>query len=234
MSIPNCTRCGLSPKACRQPDGRAPDWCPTLTRPELTAEALSRYDLPETLRLARQASLQEAAGYADRERRPPISHPFKCRLEETLEYCQRIAARRVGLAFCMGLSHEAAILSSILERHRLEVVGVACKVGGVPKEHIGLTDADKVHVGQYETMCNPILQALVLNEAGTDLNLMLGLCVGHDALFLQHIQGLTTVFAVKDRITGHNPLAAVYTARSYYKRIARAPLESTEDQEKEP
>jgi uncharacterized metal-binding protein len=233
MATPNCTRCGVAPKLCRELNGRAPDWCPTLRNQHLMAETLHCYDLPKTLDLARQASLQEASGYADREQQPPVSHPFKCRLEETLEFGQRIDAHRVGLAFCVGLSREAAILSSIMERHGFEVVGVACKVGGVPKERIGLADADKVHVGQHETMCNPILQALLLNEAATDLNVMLGLCVGHDALFLQHVQAPTTVFAVKDRVTGHNPLAALYTSRSYYKRVARAPLEADGDQEKE-
>ena len=138
----------------------------------------------------------------------------------------RVGACRVGLAFCMGVDHEAALLAKLMEREGFEVVGVACKVGGVPKEHLGLTDAEKVHVGRYETMCNPILQALLLNEAATDVNVMLGLCVGHDALFLQSVRSPTTVFAVKDRVTGHNPLAALYASRSYYEWLGRTRSES--------
>ena len=34
-------------------------------------------------------------------------------------------------------------------------------------------------------MCNPILQAEKLNEQQTDVNIVMGLCVGHDSLFLQ-------------------------------------------------
>jgi uncharacterized metal-binding protein len=220
-STPNCARCYGRLQFCRDPNGRAPAWCPSVTREDLTARALEQYDLPKTLEFARQASLQEAAGYAGRERHSAVSYPVKCRLEETLQFCARIGAHRVGLAFCVGLRHEAAIFTSVFERRGHEVVGIACKVGGVPKERIGLTDADKLRVGQYETMCNPVLQALLLNEAETELNVMLGLCVGHDALFLQHVQGPTTVFAVKDRVTGHNPLAALYTSRSYYRRLAQ-------------
>jgi uncharacterized metal-binding protein len=50
---------------------------------------------------------------------------------------------------------------------------------------------------------------------------MLGLCVGHDSLFLKHIKGYATVFAVKDRVTGHNPMAALYTVRSYNQRFLK-------------
>ena len=67
-----------------------------------------------------------------------------------------------------------------------------------------------------DTMCNPILQALIVNDARTQLNVLLGLCVGHDSLFLRYAKAPATVLAVKDRVTGHNPLAAIYTSGSYY------------------
>ena len=40
--------------------------------------------------------------------------------------------------------------------------------------------------------------------------------MGHDSLFLSHSKKMCTVLAVKDRLLGHNPLAAVYTNHSYY------------------
>jgi uncharacterized metal-binding protein len=70
-------------------------------------------------------------------------------------------------------------------------------------------------------MCNPVFQAKLLNQAATQFNILLGLCVGHDSLFFQYAQAPTTVLAVKDRVTGHNPLAAVYLADTYYKRLTR-------------
>ena len=64
--------------------------------------------------------------------------------------------------------------------------------------------------------CNPILQAELLNEAGTELNIVMGLCVGHDSLFYKHAKGITTTLVTKDRVTGHNPAAVLYNAESYY------------------
>ena len=68
-------------------------------------------------------------------------------------------------------------------------------------------------------MCNPVLQAMILNREGTDFNVILGLCVGHDSLFLKYSEALCTVLAVKDRVLGHNPLAAVYNLDSYYRSL---------------
>jgi len=48
---------------------------------------------------------------------------------------------------------------------------------------------------------------------------LLGLCVGHDSLFIRQATAPVTVLAVKDRVTGHNPLAALYTSETYYQRL---------------
>jgi uncharacterized metal-binding protein len=66
-------------------------------------------------------------------------------------------------------------------------------------------------------MCNPIGQAKFLNKAKTDLNILLGLCVGHDSLFIKYSEAPITVFAAKDRVLAHNPLSAIYQSESYYK-----------------
>ena len=68
-------------------------------------------------------------------------------------------------------------------------------------------------------MCNPIGQALLLNEQKTDFNVIMGLCVGHDTLVMKYLEAPITTLAVKDRVTGHNPLAAIYLSESYYKKL---------------
>jgi len=68
-------------------------------------------------------------------------------------------------------------------------------------------------------MCNPIYQARLLNNEKTEFNILLGLCVGHDSLFFKYAEAPNTVLAVKDRVTGHNPLAAIYLSQSYYQKI---------------
>ncbi len=148
--------------------------------------------------------------------------PTKSRIEELIEFSKRMNYKRLGMAFCAGLASEASILSRILESRGFNVIAVACKVGTVPKEAIKVKDNEKIRIGQFETMCNPITQAKLLNRAKTDFNIMLGLCIGHDSLFLKYVKGLTTVFAVKDRVTGHNPLAALYTSGSYYQRLIKS------------
>ena len=39
-----------------------------------------------------------------------------------------------------------------------------CKVGGVLKEKSGIKDEQKIATGFPEVMCNPIMQAFVLND----------------------------------------------------------------------
>ena len=48
---------------------------------------------------------------------------------------------------------------------------------------------------------NPIYQAEKLNEHDTDFNVVIGLCVGHDSLFINHSKAPCTVLSVKDRKT---------------------------------
>ena len=221
--LPACARCGLRPaeRACLYKEGRGPNSCPTQKMKETLDEAMLRYRESTTFEFARQASIQEGEGYADREAIPFVLRPFKSRLEETHEFAARMGYRRLGLAFCVGLRSEAGALDKVLTARGFEVVSVICKAGCIPKEEIGLTDSQKINPGTFETVCNPVGQALVLNKVKTDFNILLGLCVGHDSLFFQHAQAPTTVFAVKDRVMGHNPMAALYTLGSYYRRLKK-------------
>jgi uncharacterized metal-binding protein len=50
---------------------------------------------------------------------------------------------------------------------------------------------------------------------------VVGLCVGHDSLFFKYAQAPTTVLVAKDRVFGHNPAAALYLSRSYYRKLMR-------------
>ena len=138
----------------------------------------------------------------------------KTRVEGVIEFARRIGAKKIGIATCAGLIRETRILTKILRHHGFEVYGVACKAGMVKKVDIGMPkEYEKVGIN----ICNPILQAKILNNEQTDLNIVMGLCVGHDSLFYKYAQALTTTLVAKDRVTGHNPAAALYTLESYYK-----------------
>ena len=98
---------------------------------------------------------------------------------------------------------------------------MCCKVGAEPKESIGIKPEEKIMgFDKFESMCNPIAQAELLNRQNVDFSVLLGLCIGHDTLFIKYCKSPMTVIAVKDRVTGHNPLAALYlTSSMYYSRL---------------
>ena len=104
-------------------------------------------------------------------------------------------------------------------RHGFEVYGVGCKAGTQKKTSVGIPECCE---GIGVNMCNPILQAKLLNKAKTDLNVVVGLCVGHDSLFYKYSEALTTTAVTKDRVLGHNPVAALYTADSYYSKLKKS------------
>jgi uncharacterized metal-binding protein len=193
--------------------------CPTLTHKELLSKANLEYENPETSLFARQASIQEASCYENRHERPYVMQPTKTRIAEICEFAKRMGYKRLGLVFCVGLSNEAAIVDGILKKKDFDVVSVCCKAGRTSKDLLSIEDKDKIFQGTDESMCNPIFQAMTVNEQKTEFNILLGLCVGHDSLFFKHAQAPTTVLAVKDRVTGHNPLAAIYLHDSYYKKL---------------
>ncbi len=141
------------------------------------------------------------------------------RVEEIIEFANRIGAKKIGIATCAGLIEEGKIFADILAAKGLDYYSVICKVGSVDKTEIGILEEHKVRPGSHESMCNPILQARILNYHKTDLNVVVGLCVGHDSLFIKYSDAPVTTLVTKDRVKGHNPVAALYTAHSYYKRL---------------
>ncbi|MFH1351393.1 MAG: DUF1847 domain-containing protein, partial [Pseudomonadota bacterium] len=207
----NCVKCKIVRKICRTPEGKGPKFCPTLKQGQVIERALEEYDKPEIREFARQASIQEGECYANRDQKPYVIHPTKPRVLEIMEFANKMGYKKLGVAFCAGVTHEAGILGEILEKNDFHVVAVSCKLGGIPKERIGVKDEEKINIGNHESMCNPVAQAMVLNDAKTDFNILLCLCVGHDSLFFKYVEAPTTVLAAKDRVSGHNPMGALYT-----------------------
>jgi uncharacterized metal-binding protein len=219
--IPTCASCDLqlNRKICYTAEGVGSKCCPTLTDEKVLREANKEYESADIREFARQASIQEAECYANRHRRPYIMQPTKTRMQEICEFAHKMGYERLGLAFCAGLVKEAAAVEEILKAHGFDVVSVLCKVGRTSKEKIGIKDEEKIYQGTDEAMCNPIYQAKLLNHVKSQFNILIGLCVGHDSLFFKYAEAPTTVLAAKDRVTGHNPLAAIYLSESYYQKI---------------
>jgi uncharacterized metal-binding protein len=172
--------------------------CRTGTDCFATAEQhLAMYGDREVGELHRAASAIEARHYCQAPR-----------LQETLLFARELGCKRLGLAFCVGLADEAKVIEEILAQD-FEVVSVCCKLSGIAKRHLNL---ERISVDNPdEVMCNPAGQADLLNQAQTDLNIVCGLCVGHDAMFAKMSNAPVTTLIVKDRVLAHNPIGAVYS-----------------------
>lgn len=180
--------------------------CPTCTQEALAEEARVRYADGENHLFFLNSLRQVSASHIIDENGKPT--PCKTRAEEIIDFCKRMNYKKVGLAFCAAFDKQANCFAQMLLDNGFDVVSIICKVGGIEKEDVGLEMESKVIPQRREITCNPIEQAMILNEANTEFNIMLGLCVGHDSLFLKTSNAMCTVLAVKDRVNNHDPLKA--------------------------
>jgi uncharacterized metal-binding protein len=204
----SCSDCGLL--NCYRHDKRFPDFCLTEGADHEVVRKISRRYRgrnPDAV-IARAAAEVEGVYYGK-----------LTRVEEIIAFANRISAKRIGIATCIGLIQETRVFVKVLKAHGILPYTVLCKVGSVDKTEIGIPDELKVKKGSYEAICNPILQARLLNEQKTDLNVMVGLCVGHDSLFIKYSDAPVTTLITKDRVLAHNPAAALYTSNFYYQRL---------------
>ena len=186
---------------------QAPEFCPSVVRPELIEEAKAKLKDSENQQMAQDVA------------RTWKDYGKLTRVEETVLYAKLRGYKKLGVAFCVGLSQEAELFTNLLFNEGFEVVSVCCMCGGLSSEDVALPEEEKIVPGQRQPMCNPIGQAAVLDAEGCELNILLGLCVGDDTLFVKHSNAPVTVLAVKDRVLAHNPLGALYTSRNFYTRL---------------
>lgn len=218
----NCAKC--TEQLCRNSSSlKGPKNCPTKIESNLIKSVMKEYDASDLREYARITSVIEGMSY-HRVGWSEEPTPLTTRLEEIIRFAAMMNYKKLGVAFCVGLIEEAKMLVTLLENSGFDVVSVCCKVGGIAKENIGIKDEEKIRPGQHESMCNPVAQAAILNKEKCDLDIMIGLCVGHDSLFIKYAVAPVTVFAVKDRLLGHNPLASLYQSHAYYRRLEEPDL----------
>jgi len=203
-----CSECGTV--NCYRQDKKFPPFCQTETTSKAALEkAVRRYRGKGRDAVIARAAVEVEGTYYGK----------LTRVEEIIAFANRIGAKRIGIATCVGLIEESRVFVKVLRLHGLEAHTVLCKVGSVDKTEIGIPETLKVKPGCHEALCNPVLQAQLLNAQKTDLNVVVGLCVGHDSLFMKHSDAPVTTLITKDRVLGHNPAAALYTSNFYYKRL---------------
>lgn len=167
-----------------------PKTCPTKTHKALTKDS-SPY-LEEPLK-----SIMHAADQA------PFTeeNQLRNRVEEIVFYAHSLGMKRIGIAFCVSLMAEAQNFAKRLEQEGLIPIPVCCRVGAVDYAEIGLP---KKHPEKFASICNPVAQGKLLNLAGSDLVVQLGLCLGHDMILQQTCDAPVTTLVVKDRALDHH------------------------------
>lgn len=126
--------------------------------------------------------------------------PGKNRIMEIRNYAIKAGIKRIGIAHCTAVQKEAELLKQNL-LNDFEVYSIDCKYGKIPSTEFLGADAKGIS-------CNPAGQAEYLAANNTELNIVMGLCVGHDMVFQSKSKAPFTTLLVKDREYKHNPMEA--------------------------
>jgi len=137
-----------------------------------------------------------------------------CRVAELVYFCLGMKYDRIGIAYCIDLMEPAGVLAGLLRRF-FDVFPVCCKVGGI-RVADPLAGEDEHGSGASGSCvaCNPKGQAEILNSLNTDINIIVGLCMGIDCLFAQASRAPVSTLFVKDKSLVNNPIGAIYS--DYY------------------
>lgn len=202
----------------------SPGNCPGKAHPDVMGDSFELFKGEgEDAKLARVAARVEGLCYQPVPGSTAVNARWT-RVEDTIAFAKLMDYKLIGIATCIGLLEESAKLTAILEGQGFKVASVCCKAGSIDKLDLGLKEEDKVRPGNFEPACNPIAQARILNGLSTDMNLIVGLCVGHDMLFNKYSEAPVSTLVVKDRVTGHNPVSVLYGQNFYYKRLQSQPV----------
>jgi uncharacterized metal-binding protein len=217
--IPRCAKCPsaycTSAPMEKISKDTLPANCPMKISPETVINSGKRYKDDDVRRLYVPATITEKEAYQVVR---GVRMAVRPRIKELVEFSKLLGIKKIGIAFCAGLRDEALRLTTILEEQGFEVASVLCKCGGADKTKLGVAKQDKIGSPEkFEAGCNPLLQAELLNKAETEINVIVGLCIGHDILFTMNSKAPVTTLIVKDRLLGHNPVIGLYSA--YHKGI---------------
>ena len=186
----------------RYPEGM-PDYCQVKGSPDLIESSREKYLDPEVAKIHLAISKLQ-----DRQKTAGELWP---RVKEAIEFSRELKVTKVGIAVCISMLRECAEFAKLLRQSGLEVCTASCMAGGLGKAETGIPEE------WMAPACNPVIQAEILNRAGTELNFIYGLCMGHDTLFIQNSEAPVSIMVVKDRVTVNNPGAVLF---SFYHRRA--------------
>ena len=125
-------------------------------------------------------------------------NPKVDRVDEIIAYCKEAGIKRIGIANCVSFNKQAKRLENVLTSEGFDVDKVHCKLGRVRFSDL---------VPDYKGVsCNPAGQAEYLADKDTEVNIMMGLCLGHDFIFNSKSKAPVTPLVVKDRKLDHHTI----------------------------
>ncbi len=213
----NCSKCTEQVCQIRQKD-YLPDCCPMLDTDCINA-GVNEYKNEDIAKF-----------YADSLKSMGKSFGKMPRVIEAAYFCKLRGYKKIGVAYCSGMLKFGKAVCEILESYGFEVVSCGCKTGGFGPEELVSKDL----LGDFgkprptpnlqdipekfrkpRAICNPIGQAMLLNKAGTQFNVIAGLCVGHDSLFMKYSDAMCTTVVMKDRLFPEQCAPSIDEARKY-------------------
>ncbi len=175
-----------------------PPFCLATRFHEILEQTKTEYSAPDVIDIYLASGRVVANGYG--------KWP---RIQEAIEFAKELNLKKIGFASCVALIRELGLITELFLGAGFDTISACCQLGRVSPEARGVTVDYRDLRGLY---CNPIAQAEILNTEGTQMNFILGLCLGHDILFTRYSKAPVSTLIVKDRVTGHNPAAALYSS----------------------
>ena len=177
-----------------------PPYCLATRCPEIIEQTKTEYSIPDVKDIYLASVRIATEGF--------MKWP---RIQEAIEFAKELKFSKIGLASCIALVRELKLTAELFLGSGINVSTVSCQIARVSPEERGVIIDPKDFSGPlHGHSCNPIAQAEFLNSEGTQLNFILGLCLGHDILFTRYSKAPVSTLIVKDRVTGNNPGAALY------------------------
>ena len=191
----------------------SPPYCPANVQQDVCEAALAKYS-GATKEFARVAALVENACYAIDPSSGSAVLPMittHSRAEEIILFAKVAGYNKLGIVYCTEMQQEASLYTDVLENNGFDVVAICCKAGAIPKEKFGVAEGEKLYgASSEETACNGVILAELLNADNTDMNVVMGLCVGQDALLYKYADAFSLPFIVADRVYGGATMEGAY------------------------
>lgn len=121
------------------------------------------------------------------------------RAQEVMEFANRLGFHRLGVVSCNDMANIAGLYINMLKKHGFETISA-------------VNSAEE---------CEPAALAALCNDRQTELNVLLGMCVGHDSIFIRQSKAWVTCLVAKDRFLVHNPVGAIYGYKAYFSEALR-------------